>query len=92
MAKTRSARSSWTVVSFSTLSMSLRPTRAYTGVVRPSHKLDNQGVSSGTGIIHRRSPRWRAYSFMMSAYDTRSAPPISKMPSCPRGRSIAASK
>ena len=50
-----------------TLSMSLRPTRAYSGVVSPSHRLESPGVSSGTGINHRRKPRWRAYSCMISA-------------------------
>ncbi len=57
--------------------MSLRPTRAYTGVTSPSQRLESHGVSTGTGIISRLSPRWRAYSRMISRYETRSAPPIS---------------
>ncbi len=64
---TRSARSSCTTLAFSTLSISFRPTRAYTGVVSPNHRLDSQGVSSGTGTIKRRNPRWRMYSAMMPA-------------------------
>ena len=34
--------------------------RAYRGVTSPSHKLDRRGVNTGTGIIRRRRPRWRA--------------------------------
>ena len=40
------------------LSMSLRPTRAYSGVTSPSHRLERYGVSTGTGIM--RTPQYRA--------------------------------
>ena len=51
-----------------------RPTVASPAVTSASHSPDNRGVSTGTGSRYRRSPRWRAYSFIMSPYDITSGP------------------
>ena len=58
--------SSRTTVSLRRLVMSFRPTRAYTGVTRPSHRLESRGLRRGTGIMTRRTPIWRAYSCINS--------------------------
>ncbi|MFW5951290.1 MAG: hypothetical protein ACOCVZ_04165, partial [Gemmatimonadota bacterium] len=47
----RSARSSRTTVGVRSPSTSFFPTRAYTGVTSPSHRLESQGVSTGTGTM-----------------------------------------
>ena len=60
--KSRAARSLRTTVGCLMLSMSFRPTRAYSGVTSPSHRLLSRGVNSGTGIISRLRRRCRAYS------------------------------
>ena len=46
-------------------SASGRPARR-PGVTSPSQRLESRGVRTGTGIISRRSPRWRAYSRIRS--------------------------
>ena len=48
-----SAAGSRTTVGLRRLSMSLRPTRAYSGVTRPSQRLERRGVRSGTGMSQR---------------------------------------
>jgi len=61
--KSRPAASERTTVALRTLSTSVRPTRAYSGVTSPSHRLDSRGVSSGTGpaaSAGRAAPRTRA--------------------------------
>ncbi len=92
MVNSVNAVSSCTTVGCRMLSISSRPTRAYSGVTRPSHRLDSQGVSTGTGIIRRRRPRCRAYSCIRSLYETLSDPPISRMGFPSTGRSSAASR
>ena len=86
------ASESHTTVAVRRPSTSSRPTRAYTGVVNPSQRLDRCGVSNGTGINQRRSPRCRAYSCMIRPYDTTSAPPTSNTRPSPCGRSSTATR
>ena len=74
------------------LSTSARPMRAYSGVTRPSHRLDSRGVSTGTGTIHRRRPRCLAYSRMSAPYETTSGPPISNVRLPVVARSSAAAR
>ena len=38
--------------------------------------VDRRGVNTGTRMMSRRRPRWRAYSRIKSPYETLSAPPI----------------
>ncbi|NCY01359.1 MAG: hypothetical protein EBX36_00190 [Planctomycetia bacterium] len=90
--KSRSAASLVTTVGFLRPSINFRPTFEYRGVTSFSHRLDSRGVSTGTGIMSRVSPRCRAYSRMIAPYDTLSGPPISKIRGPPAGRSIAATR
>ena len=59
-----SAAGSFTTDSLRMLSISFLPTRAYTGVTSPSHRLESRGVSRGTGTRTLLTPIWRAYSRM----------------------------
>jgi hypothetical protein len=66
MGKSRSAAGSWTTVAFFTPAIRLRPTLASTGVNRLSHSAEMRGLSTGTRMKARLSPRWRAYSCIRS--------------------------
>jgi len=64
--KTSSERQSSTPVGLRMLATSFFPMRAYSGVTRPSHRLDRRGESRGTGTMTRCRPLCRAYSPMSS--------------------------
>ncbi len=55
-----------TTVGFFNPSIRCRPTSKLAGVTMVSQRLDRYGVSTGTEISHRRSPRCRAYSRIRS--------------------------